>query len=208
MQPQFLTFTGLLAVFLVVVGCTAGQAPNAPARTPSEGAPQTAPKRIVAGIRGAPRAFSQLRDGTPTASITGLRGLQELAHAGLVHADNRGNLLPQLAEAVPSLENGLWKLLPDGRMETIWRVSRAARWHDGAPLTTEDLLFTMTVEQDRDLGIPRNPVYDLIETVEAHDSQTITVIWKQPYIEADTLFTYEVALPLPRHLLGDRKSVV
>jgi hypothetical protein len=28
----------------------------------------------------------------------------------------RSNL--QLAEAVPSIENGLWKILPDGRMET------------------------------------------------------------------------------------------
>lgn len=210
MVPRQLTCTSWLAVVLFVVGCT-GIGPTANLPPSADVAPHTAPQRVLAAVRGAPRAFSQLRDGTPSASITGLRGLQELTHAGLVHADNRGNLLPQLAETVPSIENGLWKLLPDGRMETSWRISRAARWHDGAPLTTEDLLFTIMVEQDRELGIPRNPVYDLIESVEALDPQTITVIWKQPYIEADTFFTYEVALPLPRHLLhaaytGDKAS--
>ncbi len=212
MPSQLLTCISWLGVVMVVAACTScGQAPNVPAHTSTDAASGRTPERIMAAIRGAPRAFSQLKDGTPSASITGLRGLQELVHAGLVHADNRGNLHPQLAEAVPSIENGLWKLLPDGRMETTWRINRAARWHDGAPLTTDDLLFATTIEQDRDLGIPRNPVFDLIESVEAPDLQTIIVKWKQPYIEADTLFTYEVALPLPRHLLesayaGDKAS--
>lgn len=201
-----------LAVFMALAACTgAGQAPNLPARSSTEGASQTAPKRITAAIRGAPKALSQLKDGTPTPAITGLDALQELVHAGLVHADKRGSLQPQLAEAVPSIENGLWKVSADGRMETIWRIKGAARWQDGARLTTDDLLFAMTIEQDQDLALPRNRAYDLIESVEAPDLQTVIVKWKQPYIEADTLFTYQVALPLPRHVLelayaGDKAS--
>jgi peptide/nickel transport system substrate-binding protein len=86
-------------------------------------------------------------------------------------------------------------------METTWTLRPTARWHDGAPLTTADLLFTTRVEQDRELGMPRNVVYDLIEGIDATDARTITVRWNQPYIAADTMFTYGTALPWPRHLL-------
>ena len=44
----------------------------------------------------------------------GVREIEQLLNAGLLLANARGELQPQLAEAAPTLENGLWKLLPDG----------------------------------------------------------------------------------------------
>jgi peptide/nickel transport system substrate-binding protein len=102
---------------------------------------------------------------------------------------------------VPTVENGLWIVSPDGRMQTTWRIRPGARWHDGTPLTSADLLFTIAVEQDKEVGIPRHPAVELIESVEGPDPNTVTVKWKQPYIEADMFFTGEVALPMPQHLL-------
>jgi peptide/nickel transport system substrate-binding protein len=134
-------------------------------------------------------------------SPPGLDAIEELVHAGVVHADDKGAVRPQLAEAVPTIENGLWKVFPDGRMETTWTLREAARWHDGVRVTSGDLLFTAAVEQDGEIGIPRNPTYDLIESIEALDARTVTVRWKQPYIEADATFSYRLAVPLPRHLL-------
>jgi peptide/nickel transport system substrate-binding protein len=110
-------------------------------------------------------------------------------------------LQPQLAEAVPSAENGLWKLLPDGRMETTWRIKPEARWHDGTPFTSQDLAFTLRVVSDPEIAVLRDRAYSLIEAVEAADPQTITVRWRQPYIEAATLFTHQLAQPMPRHIL-------
>jgi peptide/nickel transport system substrate-binding protein len=37
--------------------------------------------------------------------------------------------------------------------------------------------------------------------VEAPDPQTITVRWKEPFIEADTMFSRQLAFPMPKHLL-------
>jgi peptide/nickel transport system substrate-binding protein len=103
---------------------------------------------------------------------------------------------------VPTLENGLWKLLPDGRMETTWRLRPAARWQDGTPLTADDILFTAAVEQDRELEQVPYPEYDLIDSMAVPDARTITITWKRPYIEADALFSYRVAgLPMPKHIL-------
>ena len=184
---------------LVVLGCAAPPSPQAG----DAGAPaphQTAAfKRVSVAIRSAPSAMSQRHSGA--AAVAGLDALEELVHTGLTHVDPPGARHAKLVEAVPTLENGLWKLLPEGRMETTWQLRQNARWHDGVPVTSDDLLFTTTVEQDREVGIPRNAAYDLIERIEAPDARTIVVTWRQLYVEADALFSHDVALPMPRHLL-------
>ena len=32
-----------------------------------------------------------------------------------------------LAEVVPTIENGLWRLLPDGQMELTWKIKPSVR---------------------------------------------------------------------------------
>src|SRR5207249_9178500 len=131
----------------------------------------------------------------------GLDAIEELTHAGMTHADDHGVLHPQLAEAVPTVDNGLWRLLPDGRMETTWKIKPTARWQDGTPVTADDFRFGARIEQDKDLGVPGNATFDLIEGIDAPDASTVVVRWKQPFIEADSMFTYAIALPIPRHLV-------
>jgi hypothetical protein len=62
-------------------------------------------------------------------SVPGLDALEELAHAGLTHVDPQGKRVAKLAEAVPAIENGLWQVMPDGRMQTTWKLRESARWH-------------------------------------------------------------------------------
>jgi peptide/nickel transport system substrate-binding protein len=190
-----------VVVPVLLLGCAAPPSPRA--ADPGAAAPQQAAvfKRITVAIRGAAVALSQRQTQRVVGGVAGLDALEDLVHSGLTHADPQGGRHAKLAEAVPTVENGLWKVLPDGRMETIWQLRPSAAWHDGMPLTSGDLLFTTTVEQDRDVGMPRNPVFDLIERIEAPDARTIVVTWRQPYIEADALFGHDVAIPMPRHLL-------
>jgi peptide/nickel transport system substrate-binding protein len=194
----------ITAILLVaLVGCAApAPNPSAPASPRSEPAPaaSTSPKRITAAIQSDPAVLSS-KIRLLGVGIAGVDALEELVAAGLVHADFNGTLRPQLAEAVPTLENGLWKLLPDGRMETTWRIRPGAKWHDGTPFTSDDLLFTAEVVQDREVRVFREAAYDFIESVTASDARTVTVSWKRPYINADLLFSYDLALPLPQHLL-------
>lgn len=111
-----------------------------------------------------------------------------------------------MAEAIPSLENGLWKLLSDGRMETSWTIRENAQWHDGVPLTTADLLFAIQLGQDREIPYFRHAGFDSFESATAMDARTITVRWKRPYIDADQMFARSpggtsLAYPRPKHLL-------
>lgn len=202
MAPRIVRGSALLALMLAW-GC-APAVPTGGGTGGDSSVPRVSgPKRVVAAIRSAPASLARQKTNPAglVGSVPGLDALEELVHAGVVHLTPNGGLEPQLATAVPTAENGAWRVFPDGRMETTVRLRDDAKWHDGTALTTDDLIFATVVEQDKDLGIPRNPAYDLIEGIEALDARTIIVRWKQPFIEADALFSYSAALPLPKHLI-------
>jgi peptide/nickel transport system substrate-binding protein len=137
-------------------------------------------------------------------ALPGTREVEQMVHAGLGIADERGNPHPQLAMTVPTIENGLWKLLPDGRMELTWQINPRARWQDGVPFTAEDVVFTATVARDPELPQFRSLAFDALETIETPDPLTVRLLWRSPYIFADYLFSgYEELplLPMPKHLL-------
>ena len=188
-----------VAVATFMAGC----APTPPGSSqPSAlGSQSLAPKRILAAIRGDPHTVYQALN--PSSNIPGIDALQELTHAGLTVEDHDGQRRPQLAEAVPTLENGLWKLQPDGRMETTWRIREGVQWHDGTPFTSSDLLFTLKVVMDNNLPILNDKAYDFIESFDALDPRTVVVRWNASFIEADSLFSYSNnrGLPLARHIL-------
>ena len=133
-----------LVLVVIVVGCAAPPSPPASGGGGSQEAPRV-PVRITAAIRGTPPAMSQQKTQPSLGRVPGLDALEELVSAGLVHADDQGRFLPQLAEAVPSVDNGLWQVFPDGRMATTWRIRPNASWQDGTPFTSEALLFTTAV---------------------------------------------------------------
>jgi peptide/nickel transport system substrate-binding protein len=204
-----LTGKWLGVVSLTIVVLASACAPPAPRPTDgtaNSAAPRaSAPKRITVGIMIEPQAFRTQLSRSSLGSIPGSQELEQLVNAGLTIADHQGKLLPELAEAVPTVENGLWKVFPDGRMETTWKIRSGARWQDGAPVTGDDFVFTASVAQDKELLLFRDLAFDSVEAVEAPDATTVLVRWSKPWIEADSFFGAFKAvpvLPLPRHLLA------
>src|SRR5438552_3625660 len=51
-------------------------------------------------------------------------------HAGLTTHDPSSNLLPWIASKVPSIDDGDWKVLPDGQMELTWKLRPGVTWRD------------------------------------------------------------------------------
>lgn len=192
----------LSSLGLAAAGCAApSPSPRAGSQVPSQ---PTAPKRILAAVTSdlpSPRSAMSRASG---GALPGAREVEQLVHAGLAVEDDRSILRAQLAEEVPSIENGLWRVLPDGRMETTWRIRPGARWHDGTPFTADDIVFTARLGQDKDIGVFRQVAHDLIDGVEALDSRTVLVRWSQLFIEADTMFSgfgNVQGVPMPKHLL-------
>lgn len=161
--------------------------------------PTIGPKRLTAAIMSdLPVLYTKVNT---TAGTAGLDAMADMVGAGLVGVDNEVNLLPVLADAVPTIENGRWKILPNGGMETSWTIREGAQWHDGTPFTPDDLMFTILVSRDRDLPSFRDSKYQYLDRIEAVDRRTARAIWREPFAFADELFSALLALPIPRHLL-------
>lgn len=193
-------------VMLVGTMACVGPGPSSSSE-PSVLSPQSSgPKRLVAAIMVEPPALYR-------PLIPGVLVIQSdiladtILNVGLTIVDQEGRRRAVIAEAVPSLENGLWRMLPDGQMELRWRIRTGAEWHDGTSLTADDLVFSARAGQDPSLPELRaagSGAYELVERVEAVDPQTVAAIFKKPFIWADRLFSTGsegVAQPIPRHLL-------
>ena len=186
----------ILGTAALLAACAQPMASEGPAGGASTQSP-TGPSRIVVAIMSNPPYLYTRLAGTGIGP--GAPGLQQMLSSGLAEYEPTGLLRPVLAESVPTVENGLWKVLADGRMETTWKVRSAAKWHDGTPFTAEDVLFGAQVVQDRELTLSRVPGYSYVERLDAPDAQTVVVTWKQTFIQADELFN---GAPLPKHLLS------
>src|SRR4051794_30412747 len=186
---------GLILVFFVTA--CAGPVPLTPAAPSSSGAPAapaaavaTGPKKITVAISGDPNTLSNSVARAGSGGVAGVDAVEQMVSAGMSLMDDQGVLHPQLGRAVPSIENGQWKVLSDGRMEMAWKIKPNAQWHDGTPVTADDLLFAVQVGQDKEIPALGNAGYGSIDTVEATDPRTVVVHWKKPFILADTLFTF------------------
>jgi len=195
--------SGIRGVLLIALVSLAACAPQATG-SPTTGGP-AAPaikKHVVAGAMGnIVNINSVLAISGSGNNAPGTAELEQLLNAGLSVPRVDGSPETQLAEAVPTVENGLWKVLPDGRMETTWHLRPGIFWQDGEPFTVDDLVFTAQLGQDRELPYGHPPVWGFVSSVEAFDPNTVLVRWKEPYIEADALFGAAGTKPAPKHLL-------
>jgi len=188
-------------IFLILGAC--GPAATPARNSDGPAAQPAAPKRLTVAMMGDP---DLLIAGYMSAhQIVGHPEFTDMIARGFTIRNEEGALVPQIAEQVPSLENGLWKLAADGTMETTFKVRRDARWHDGAPVTSTDFLLASRVIQDPALPTEPPDAFSYVDTVEAPDPQTILIRWKRPFVDADAMFgtTSRMSnLPLPAHILA------
>ncbi len=198
LKPGMRAVTVLLAAALLLAGC----APGSVARESTEGArpPATSVKTLVI----AHNDEAQPNRGFYFIGLNDKSGSQVYysLHTGLTVYDQVGQLVPRIAQRVPTVENGDWKVFPDGRMEVTWKLRPNVLWHDGVPLTAEDYVFGMRVLMDNDVPMVRPSYAALISEVTAPDSQTLVVAWKGTHILGNEGGPMEF-VTLPRRLLAE-----
>jgi peptide/nickel transport system substrate-binding protein len=129
----------------------------------------------VVGLVGEP---GTLFDDDPSA-----RFLAAAVTETLVRRDARDELVPRLAESVPTLENGGLRLVtddptsPGGRLVATFRL-RDARWQDGEPVTASDVRFAWEQDGAAPIGTLRRWVADRVERVEVIGSRELRVVYR------------------------------
>ena len=188
-----------LPVFVLLVSCgpATPAAPTGPQSGP--GATSPPPRTLQAAVRlepssVAPRAFIQ--------AGVALYLSKRMFNAGLSYLDPNAIAHPYLAEALPQLSTDDWRVLSDGRMETIHRLRANLSWHDGTPLSAEDFVFSWRVYTRPELGQANLPPFTSIDEVSAPDDRTLHIRWNRLYPDAAALVERDREFPpLPRHLL-------
>jgi peptide/nickel transport system substrate-binding protein len=109
--------------------------------------------------------------------------------------DENNEPVPVLVTEIPSVENG--GISEDGRTITF-NLRDDIVWSDGTPLTSEDFVFRYEMTIDPANTVNSTYPYDLMESVEAPDPQTVVVTFVEPF--APWLATLWTGL-LPAHVL-------
>lgn len=149
------------------------------------------------GVLNEPLGFAPWSGGT---TAGGSHQPRVFLHRTLTVIDDTNTPRPVLATAIPSLEQGDWRINPDGSMDQIWKLRPGLKWHDGAPLTAEDFVFGWEVLTNPALPVGPTPARRFVTKAEALDELTLALHFSAPTPAADeALFD-----PYPRHLLAPR----
>ena len=181
------TLVLLLAIIAALIGGPAIQLAAAPA-TPS---PSTASgpafevRPYIEGVVGHPSSVSPL-----TARTQADRDLVALLFSGLVRNGPGGTLVPDLAER--------WSVDKAGKTWTV-DIRSDARWHDGTPVTSDDVVFTIRTLQDPNYQGPSATSWSEV-TVTATGPRQVRFTLDTPLGGFLQALTQPIA---PAHLLGD-----
>jgi peptide/nickel transport system substrate-binding protein len=182
------SLVALLALLAGLIGVPAIQLASAPAAgiaSPGPATPGFEVRPYVEGVVGHPESVSPL-----TAKTQADRDLVALLFSGLVRNGPNGTLVPDLAERwTPDKSNKTWTV----------DIREDARWHDGTPVTPDDVVFTIETLQDADYHGPAATSWSEVSVV-ASGPRQVKFTLTTPLGGFVQALTQPIA---PAHLLGD-----
>lgn len=112
-----------------------------------------------------------------------------LIYSPLVNIEEDGTLSSSLAES--------WVVSESQTAVTV-TLRQGLKWHDGTPLTSEDVIFTLNqIQQITDC--PYKQAVENIQTVEKIDATTVKIIYKQSFSGILQTLFFPV---IPKHIYG------
>ncbi len=187
-QSKWFTIVAILVlVGMLLSGCakaTTAPTETQPVAAVSEAvptqppAPTTAPAKsqITIVIAEDPPSFN------PAVAQAGFDSLvMELALLPLADVDENGNVYPEIASELPTVDNG--DVVVDdanGTMDVTWKLRQDIKWADGVPVTADDVIFTYQAVVDTNYGY-WIPGIDYVDGVDKTDDYTVVVHYNTVY---------------------------
>ena len=88
-----------------------------------------------------------------------------------------GNLIPELAAELPTLDNGG---VSKDQTTITWKLRPDVKWSDGTDFTADDVVFTWQYIANPDVASADTQTIDGVSNVEALDPHTVKVTFKSP----------------------------
>ncbi|MBI3803676.1 MAG: ABC transporter substrate-binding protein [Nitrospirae bacterium] len=165
--PSFYWVLSLFLCLPFAAACT----PPPPAETPFTVAIESAPTQFDPRL--ATDAYSER--------------IGQLLFSRLIRSDPTGQKVGDLAER--------WER--EGETVYTFHLKRNVRFHDGHPLTAEDVRYTFESILDPRIASPHRKNYEVIARIETPDDTTVRFILKQPHAPFLTELTRGI---VPKHL--------
>ncbi len=178
-RPQVLLT--LLGLIVLVAGVAYISYQVATVEVPVEGG------TYVEGVAGNPRAINPLLSHANPVD----QDVVSLVFTGLVRAETDGTIVPDLAQS--------WEISPDETIYTFF-LRRDVVWHDGAPFTADDVIYTLTAIQDPDYAgatFLAEMWRDVV--IQKLDAYTVRFVLREPFTP---FLDYATVGMLPAHILG------
>ena len=148
------------------------------------------PKQGGTLVVGAGAGVRHLNPAVQSGGATGVPGTQ--IFAGLVRIDDKFVPHPYLAKS--------WEVSDDGMSYTFHLVENA-RFHDGEPITSEDVAFSLaTVKANHPFGIA---MFDAVDRVDTPDPHTAVIRLKKPHPALMQALAPLLMPVIPKHVFGD-----
>src|SRR5581483_1995889 len=184
-------------------------APLAAQMLASAGVAQAQPKGFTPTKRGGGGAVRVLWWQAPTllnphfANGTKDQDGSRVFYEPLASFDPDGNLFPNLAAEIPTVQNG--GVAKDGTAIT-WKLKRNVQWHDGKPFTADDVVFNWEYATDPATAAVTSGAFPAVVKVEKVDSHTVKVTFNKPQPFPYTAFCGPTGQIVPKHLFEPYKG--
>ncbi|MDH6257188.1 peptide ABC transporter substrate-binding protein [Bradyrhizobium sp. BR13661] len=117
--------------------------------------------------------------------------------------DLEGHLNPILAAEIPSLQNGG---LPADAKSVTWKLKPGLKWHDGKPVTAEDLIFNWEYATDPATAAVSGSIYGDVDKMEKVDDLTVRILFKKVTPFWANAFVGAYGCIIPKHLFAEYKG--
>ncbi|MBY0429608.1 MAG: peptide ABC transporter substrate-binding protein, partial [Rhodospirillales bacterium] len=157
---------------------------------------RAAKDELVIGITQFPSTFHPAMDSMMAKSY-----IQAMARRPVTVHDKDWKVVCLLCTELPTIENGLAvpEDLPDGRkgIRVTYSLQPQARWGDGTPLTTADVVFSWQVGKHPRSGLSNVELYRRITAIDVKDDKTFTLHVDKLTFDYNAINDLEI---LPAHL--------
>lgn len=183
---RLLLVAGLACLLLCLVACSDKAPQQQIAASPTDARPAYGDTLVEGTIGEASTLLPILASDSASFSVA------SLIYNGLVKYDKDLKIVGDLAAS--------YQVSPDG-LTITFKLRRNVHWHDGAPFTARDVLYTYRVIINPKTPTAYSEDFKQVASVTAPDPFTVVVRYAKPY--APALASWGVTI-LPAHLLEGR----
>lgn len=97
----------------------------------------------------------------------------------------------------PALADSFW--VADDGLSATFRMRDGVRWHDGVPVTVDDVVWSFEMSKRDEVAYPERQTLQYVERAERVDDRTVRFVFNA--VHAEPLADFAFWTPMPKHLL-------